>query len=1455
VYFGTLVEADYALSGRVVDSDISPVLGFSVFGCGPQFKFDVSGAASGSMTLDPYKLWKAYTDPIGYIIEGALPPASSEIGKISFNPPAATFSWEQHVALRDDLTFGALQQTFSISLDARNLFEVTLPKFISPTPIPFVDLAVTPHFGFGPYVTASWTTTQSGGTPQVSDSSISAGVEVSLGASAELEVLLGLGTVGLDGTVTGDIGFEASRTGSGPWSYGIPASLSIDLDAIGSLGWHAWEGRFNLAHFSVSTDLLNGGGSPATANAGALTSGATSGTDPTILSRSIARSAAGDMAIAWSQVDLGGTAQPLLAQRRTAAGAWGLVETVASSNHFRGDPALAYLPDGRLMVLWSESTLDASTVPGMDGESVSAGQEIYWSVRDAGGWTAPQALTSDGLLDDQPALAARPDGTVMAVWRHASAVDLSNPSVMDLLYATYDGTNWSAPATLINDAVANGRPTLTVSGAGDVVASWLSSTAFTGEEAAVRSSVFHAGAWSSAIAISDTTGDLRQSPRLVCLPDSRVLAFWTEEGEDGRTMRMAIRDPASGNWSASYQVLPGQQWIGSPMITAYGTRVDVVWHGIGGTKSSVFSVSRDFGNDQGWSAPLDLTPGTGQNWWPMPGADATGNLGLAYVADPSRGSSLLTAIDGATMLGSASAGSFSANIQMLSIAKLPDLVVKSTDLSLASVPAAPGQPNVVRVQVSDEGLSASPVASVALYDGDPAAGGMLIGTQPLTALGIGGTATVNFTWVPTAGMHNLWAVVDPTHSVSELSTTNNQATAAFAVVAAPTLTLDPASDTGTAGDGRTADTTPTINGSAPCASSVALFVDSQSSSVSQATVTGGAYSATLPPLTNGQHTIWAQAYDEDGSPSPFSAPLVLLIDAAALPTPASPQLDPASDTGTVGDGITACLRPTMLGQAKPLARVRLLDGGMFLGEVDASALGQYQFTPSEDLEEGVHLLTAVQADEAGNESDPSAAFALTIDPTQVWVGGVNDHWEQSPNWSPDLEPGPHTPAVFDATSSNQPALHQDESAKGVDFRSAGWTLGGSGYTLNVGSGGIDSAGAGTNTVDPGVLLDADSTWTVGGDNTLVLNGALGGGNNRLTKDGTGVLVLNGGQDRTTGLSLNTSGGTVRLGGGQVLALDSLAFGGSPTATLDVTTGALAIDYTGVANPFANVQEWIRAAYDANNWDLPGITSSSLKAGGGLDPLKYAIGYADNQMLPAKYNDLPYGDPNQHWFGTANDKQPVAIQSVLVKTTYIGDVNLDGKVDDNDVTIMVLNYDRGLVSTHTWQEGDVSRYDGKVDDNDVTLLVLNYGAGWKPGRGAPLGGAPVAAALPAAAPEVLMTPDAIPSAPLVEDADLVVYAQATRARQTALGLAQAAGGAGVAPTMVLARSGPCQGSAFLPGSGTSASDDPPLVFLAATSTPLAWSTAQEAAPTPGAALSPDVGVEDLLLVPALEVPTR
>jgi autotransporter-associated beta strand protein len=188
-----------------------------------------------------------------------------------------------------------------------------------------------------------------------------------------------------------------------------------------------------------------------------------------------------------------------------------------------------------------------------------------------------------------------------------------------------------------------------------------------------------------------------------------------------------------------------------------------------------------------------------------------------------------------------------------------------------------------------------------------------------------------------------------------------------------------------------------------------------------------------------------------------------------------------------------------------------------------------------------------------------------------------------------------------------------------------------------------------------------------------------------------------------GLNL-TGGGRANLLAGHDKVLLARALGieevaGSPTSRLDLADNAMIVDYDGpAASPLQDIKRWIASGCHGTAWDGNGIVSSSAAAQANT----YGLGYAQNDLL---YN------PFSTFAGQAVDPT-----TILVKYTYLGDVNLDGKVDDNDVTIMVLNYDHGQVDTHTWQQGDISGYDGRIDDNDITVLVLNYHRG----IGAPLG---------------------------------------------------------------------------------------------------------------------------------------
>ncbi|MCX5670449.1 MAG: PEP-CTERM sorting domain-containing protein [Planctomycetota bacterium] len=206
------------------------------------------------------------------------------------------------------------------------------------------------------------------------------------------------------------------------------------------------------------------------------------------------------------------------------------------------------------------------------------------------------------------------------------------------------------------------------------------------------------------------------------------------------------------------------------------------------------------------------------------------------------------------------------------------------------------------------------------------------------------------------------------------------------------------------------------------------------------------------------------------------------------------------------------------------------------------------------------------------------------------------------------------------------------------------------------------------------------------------------------------------------LNLASGASQVTAGGAKVLVTRGLSIDPA-AAQLDLTDNSMIVHYTGgtphMPSPeLENVKQWLAAGYNALTWTGNGIVSSAAAA----DPIKYGLGYAQNDML-----FLPYD---------VFSGEPVDLSTVLVKFTYNGDVNLDGCVDDNDVTFINLFYDGGITTSHYWNEGDICGYDGRIDDNDVTILGLTYGAGWLWGEplgiGGPLGTVPEPATLALAA---------------------------------------------------------------------------------------------------------------------------
>ena len=60
--------------------------------------------------------------------------------------------------------------------------------------------------------------------------------------------------------------------------------------------------------------------------------------------------------------------------------------------------------------------------------------------------------------------------------------------------------------------------------------------------------------------------------------------------------------------------------------------------------------------------------------------------------------------------------------------------------------------------------------------------------------------------------------------------------------------------------------------------------------------------------------------------------------------------------------------------------------------------------------------------------------------------------------------------------------------------------------------------------------------------------------------------------------------------------------------------------------------------------------------------------------------------------------------MIINPQLPGDANLDGKVDINDLTIVLAHYNQ---TGTTWTEGEFTG-DGTVDINDLTIVLAHYG---------------------------------------------------------------------------------------------------------------------------------------------------
>lgn len=190
----------------------------------------------------------------------------------------------------------------------------------------------------------------------------------------------------------------------------------------------------------------------------------------------------------------------------------------------------------------------------------------------------------------------------------------------------------------------------------------------------------------------------------------------------------------------------------------------------------------------------------------------------------------------------------------------------------------------------------------------------------------------------------------------------------------------------------------------------------------------------------------------------------------------------------------------------------------------------------------------------------------------------------------------------------------------------------------------------------------------------------------LKKTGLGSVIL----PNLRGVDLSISGGSVRI------ASNGTSTGTSNITSLNVTAGNLdlsdndlVINYTGTS-PASIVQGLLLSGRNGGTWNGTGIISSTA-AGDAQHRTALAVVEASDLLGLS-------GNQTASWSG-----QTVDATSVLLKYTYYGDANLDGKITADDYALFDRGQAKGLGG---WLNGDFN-YDGVVNSADLMLIDQSY----------------------------------------------------------------------------------------------------------------------------------------------------